>query len=629
MAEPDDHGDEAFLRGGGATGELIAKHDWSATPLGPLNAWPPNLKTATAMVLRSRLPMALLWGPDGRMIYNDGYAAISGARHPQLLGAPVRDAWSEVAEFEDQVMTAVLGGETLEFRDQPLALRRGEKLEQRWFDLDYSPVLDESGEPAGVLAVVVETTQRMIATRKAADLLNRERRMFEQAPGFIALISGPTHVFQFVNEAHRRLFPHIEVGKSMNEVLAEFPQPGMRELFEHVYESGERFVGRAMPVTTPSAAGGPPIDRFIDFILQPVTDEDDAVVGLFVEGFDLTEQVRASAAVEETQRRLSAALAIARLGAYEWDLETREVRFDERAAELFGYAPGEHLTVEQVAARVDSRDLVRIQSDIGGVEEVNRGRRELEFRVHLPDGTTRDIVSVSERAPGPEAQQRMLGVFDDVTERRRAERRQRMLVNELNHRVKNTLATVQSIASQTLRSATDLPNARASFEARIAALAAAHDLLTKQSWHGADLGDVVASAMAPFEGVQKPQIRREGPPARLTAQRALALSLALHELATNAAKYGALSVPEGRVAVCWNVSGDQLTLSWIEEGGPRVTAPSRFGFGTRLLERSLARELNGEVTIAFEPQGVRCEIRCKLEPTRSEPTPEVADFSVH
>jgi two-component sensor histidine kinase len=186
---------------------------------------------------------------------------------------------------------------------------------------------------------------------------------------------------------------------------------------------------------------------------------------------------------------------------------------------------------------------------------------------------------------------------------------------------------VQSIAAQTLRSAPDLARAREAFEARLLALAAAHDLLTAESWHGARLSDVVASTMAPFETVRRPQISRSGPAVWLTAQRALALSIALHELATNAVKYGALSVPEGRVTIRWTVSKDRLlTLTWVEKDGPPVQSPERSGFGMRLLQRSLARELDGEVVFTFAPQGVRCEIRCKIADAGPPDAPEPAEL---
>jgi two-component sensor histidine kinase len=143
----------------------------------------------------------------------------------------------------------------------------------------------------------------------------------------------------------------------------------------------------------------------------------------------------------------------------------------------------------------------------------------------------------------------------------------------------------------------------------VVALCGAHDLLTAQGWRGAPLEDVTATALAAFESLQRPQIRRGGPHVWLAAQQALALNLALHELATNAAKYGALSVAEGRVDISWSQRGEDLTLLWLERGGPPVADCARTGFGARLLQRSLARELGGQVDWEFRTEGVRCEIR--------------------
>jgi two-component sensor histidine kinase/integral membrane sensor domain MASE1 len=199
----------------------------------------------------------------------------------------------------------------------------------------------------------------------------------------------------------------------------------------------------------------------------------------------------------------------------------------------------------------------------------------------------------------------------ELAERRRAEAHQRLLINELNHRVKNTLATVQSMGSQTLRSAAGLEEAREAFTSRLMALSSAHNLLTAQRWEGADLSELVTQAMAPFLNGQSLEI--SGPSVWLGSSRALGMAMALHELGTNAAKYGALSVAGGRVSVAWSLDGDEVRLTWQEADGPPVTPPQRRGFGSRLIEKGLARELNGEVELRFEPQGVRCELRFKLE----------------
>ena len=621
MADPNDYaGEAAFLRGGGATGALIAQLDWASTPLGALRDWPDALKSATAMILHASLPMCILAGEEGIEIYNDAYAALIGKRHPRALGARSRDTWPHNQDITAQALESGLGGHNLALRDIELTLHRSGVPEQAWLNIDCSPIIDADGRSIGVLSIVVETTQRVLAERRVATDAIRQRRMFEQAPGFICILQGPDHVFEFVNNAFKGLFGNREViGKRL---LEAFPNLGGKfpPIIDRVYRQGERYIARAEPIWLRTSRTGPRLERYVDFVLEPVSGEQGEAVGVFCMGFEVTDQVRAQLAVQESERRLSAAVAIARLGAFEWNLETHEATLDARAREIFGFDPDQPLLIEDIVERIDPRDMVRLHP----TPETPVSRRESEYRVHLPDGTTRNVVSLSDALNGPDGTTlRIIGVFDDVTERRRAEKRQRLLINELNHRVKNTLATVQSIAAQTLRSAPDLPQAREAFEARLLALAAAHDLLTAESWHGARLSDVVASTMAPFETERRPQISRSGPAVWLSAQRALALSMALHELATNAVKYGALSVPEGRVTIRWTVSDDhRLTLSWVEKDGPPVKPPERSGFGTRLLQRSLARELGGDVVFTFAPDGVRCEIRCKISDTRPSAAPE-------
>lgn len=207
----------------------------------------------------------------------------------------------------------------------------------------------------------------------------------------------------------------------------------------------------------------------------------------------------------------------------------------------------------------------------------------------------------------------------DITDAKRAEEHLLLLVHELNHRVKNTLATVQSIAMQSLRGldGDEADAARAAFESRLLALARAHDVLTRESWEGAELRTVVADAIKPLEAGDGHEARFSvsGPPLRLPPRLALSIAMALHELGTNAVKYGALSQEKGLVRIEWSVEhGPEttLTLSWAESGGPPVSPPQRKGFGSRLIERSLARELAGEVELKYEPAGVVCTIKAPV-----------------
>jgi PAS domain S-box-containing protein len=200
----------------------------------------------------------------------------------------------------------------------------------------------------------------------------------------------------------------------------------------------------------------------------------------------------------------------------------------------------------------------------------------------------------------------------DVTERKRAEEHQELLINELNHRVKNSLAVVQSLIEQTLRDDQVDKQVRDALSGRVAALAAAHNVVTRKKWEPALLRDVIHEALFPFCEAGRCDI--DGPDLAVSPTTAVTLALAVHELATNAAKYGALKSAEGQISVRWQVEDGQLTWEWQEQGGPAVTPPSRQGFGTRMMERGLARQLGGTVSLDYCPDGLKCRVEAPLPP---------------
>ncbi|MDB5452017.1 MAG: histidine kinase [Caulobacteraceae bacterium] len=211
----------------------------------------------------------------------------------------------------------------------------------------------------------------------------------------------------------------------------------------------------------------------------------------------------------------------------------------------------------------------------------------------------------------------LLKVIRDETPSRRADEQRVLLLHELNHRIKNTLATVQSIADQTLRGAKVDVRVRTVLAQRLRAVSEAHDVLVDQNWAGADLMAIVAGALEPFMSAYTDRLAVGGPDIRLAPNEAVAISLVLHELATNAVKYGALSTAEGRIRVEWNLAQNgrgerQMNLLWAEEGGPAVEPPDHRGFGARLIDRLFEQETNGEAKIDFAPQGLRCSMSLSL-----------------
>jgi len=227
-----------------------------------------------------------------------------------------------------------------------------------------------------------------------------------------------------------------------------------------------------------------------------------------------------------------------------------------------------------------------------------------------PDGTPVwtevSVTMLSERHEG------LLSVVVDLTDRMHAEAQKNLLIEELNHRVKNTLAGVQSLATMTMKHTASPKMFNQAFSARLLALSATHNLLTRAAWERASLGDLVAVELEPYEGHAHARVTASGPAVDLSPRQTISLGLVLHELATNAAKYGALSTPKGRVHIGWEIAADQapamLQIDWRERGGPPVKAPTRRGFGSRLVEQSITRELGGRFEPSYRRPGFECRI---------------------
>lgn len=216
----------------------------------------------------------------------------------------------------------------------------------------------------------------------------------------------------------------------------------------------------------------------------------------------------------------------------------------------------------------------------------------------------------------PSAVERALAEAGERRERRNAEERQKLLLGELSHRVKNTLAIVHAIALQTIRSSASLKDFETAFLGRLRALAEAHALLLAQDWRWAKLQLLVEEALVPFIGRDESRLRIHGPDVLLKPQTAMSMSMVLHELATNAARHGALRAETGCISVDWNVSptngSSQVRLLWSEAGGPPVSPPLKLGFGTQLIRRSVQLELDGEADLSFPPDGMVCQMRFPL-----------------
>jgi PAS domain S-box-containing protein len=417
-------------------------------------------------------------------------------------------------------------------------------------------------------------------------------------------------------------------------VWGRTPQPGQTHdefsQSSHFYELDGTPVGRSM-VSEVLATGKPvrDVERIVErpdgtsltvsVNIDPLRDEKGQLVGAVNCFLDITERKRIDNALErsrlhalEQEQRFAATYEHSSIGISEIAPDGRFLRVNEAICAITGFSR-EHLLANMLFTHTHPDDA---DPDRQAFRKQVAGELDfysVEKRFIRRDGR---VIWISVRSsPVRDATGRLLylvRVVQDITERKAAEQRQRLLMDELNHRVKNTLATVQSLATQTVRGAATPSAFRERFEGRLIALSKAHDQLTMHHWESADLRELLSGSLAPYAGTTSDRVVLRGEDVVLRPRAVLTLAMAVHELTTNAAKYGALSVPGGRVEVQWRPATGkndqaQLYIEWAEHGGPPVVEPEQHGFGSKLIEGSIA-ELGGEARLVFQPGGLRCEI---------------------
>jgi PAS domain S-box-containing protein len=345
---------------------------------------------------------------------------------------------------------------------------------------------------------------------------------------------------------------------------------------------------------------------------------------------DINARKQAEQDLQASKDRLQLAFDVAELGSYQYDPRQRVFSGDSRCQEIFDF-PRNEATIEEVMQLVHPDDVETVQADLeAALDPVNPKRSATEFRLRRGNGKVRWAETLGLayfEGAGPERRAvSFVGTLQDITERKQREEKEHLLMREINHRAKNMLSVVDAIAHQTaVRSPEDFIER---FSERIQALSANQDLLVRNEWKGVDIADLVHAQLAHFAGLIGSRIVVEGPKLRLNAACAQAIGLALHELATNAGKYGALSTDSGRVDVCWRIDGNTLTMSWTEREGRPVSAPPRRGFGTIVMETMAERSVDGKVDLDYAPSGLTWRLTC---PTGKvlELTPRAADIRKH
>lgn len=438
--------------------------------------------------------------------------------------------------------------------------------------------------------------------------------MFDNAYSFMALLRGEDLRLEYVNRAYLELLGQDRSVLGQPLLLARpHSSPHFIGLMREVLATGRpvRFDNEAVSFMR----GGEHVTRHLEFVYHPVRNADGVVDAVFVEGHDLTAAVTARRSLEESERRLRLAVQVSAIGVWEWRLDTNEMFYSDQAKAICGFPVEEPVTYEMAVAATHPEDFPVTSAQAARMRDPdNRENRPFEYRIVRPNGDVRWVVAhgemVFEAVDGERRATMFLGTLMDITDRKAAEEQLRLLAHEVDHRSNNLLALVQGAVERS--HAADTETLKAVIAGRVQALSRSHQLLAEARWNGASLMRLLQEELQPFALGDEERVAIRGEDGALAPQAAQGLAMCIHELATNAAKYGALSTPEGRVRVTVRRVDDALCrIVWTETGGPAVAEPTRRGFGSSVLARALA-SCGGEVRLDWRPEGLVAEL---LAPT--------------
>ncbi|MCJ2049813.1 PAS domain-containing protein [Methylobacterium sp. J-070] len=451
-------GSRDFLAGVGEMATLMRAYDWARTPLGEPESWPSGLRTAVRLLLNCHHPMHIFWGPEATFFYNDGFVPSAGPeRHPSALGRPASESWGEIwPVIGSEVAKVRNGGGHTWYEDQRVPILRRGRVEDAYWTYGLSPIDDDTAPNGigGVISILTETTKRKALEDSLRGLnlslkaeSDRLRDMFKQAPSFMAVLREPHHRFELTNDAYQRLIGGRDViGLPVREALHEFAGQPFFDLLDGVYTTGEPFIGRGMEIWLERTPGAPSVRRVLDFIYQPIRDHAGAVVGIFVEGTDVTDMYAATAELREREQRLHLIVEAATdYAIMTTDGERIVTGWSAGASAIFGYA------AEEIVGR--SVDVLFTPEDRKAgqpVEELADARAEgqaPDVRWHLRkdgtlvflNGSLRVLLDAAGRELG------FLKIARDETERRASD----LALRELNASLEQQVAArVNEIAAQ-------------------------------------------------------------------------------------------------------------------------------------------------------------------------------------
>jgi PAS domain S-box-containing protein len=339
----------------------MQSYDWAVSPVGTPTTWPQSLQAIVRLVIASKAPQLVAWGPQLCLLYNDAYVGILQDRHPEAFGAPLKTVWEDIwPDIESLVMRA-LAGESLRYENAPFTLLRNGKNETAWFSFTFTPVGETDGTVNGFHCALVEMTEYVLLEQERQHQSERLYSLFEQAPSFMAVTAGPQHVYELANAAYLRFVGQRQlVGRSVKEVFPELAGQGYLEILDKVYQTGEPFIGRKMTVQLQRQPGGPLDTIFIDFVFQPMRGPGGDINGIFIEGYDVTDHHRTEERLHQSEQqameaarlvgteksRLNALLEAAPVGIFFADTKGKIVLGNAECRRLWGDYPDSETVAE-------------------------------------------------------------------------------------------------------------------------------------------------------------------------------------------------------------------------------------------------------------------------------------------
>ena len=457
--------------------------------------------------------------------------------------------------------------------------------------------------------------------------------LFENVPLAIAVTLGPEHRYAFANKLFRSALPNADhvIGKTLREVLGERYTTDTEALRQRVLETGKPYEISALALDHHRQQG----PSYWDIRFLPVRDADDQISGIMTLGVDVTDRVIANLEADRQAReaamsskRLALAVEATELGLWDWDAVGDKIYWSARQREIFGVGPDEPLTHDTWRLAIHPEDRDEIVKKVALLmDPASPGKLAVEYRIVRTDREVRWISSrgrmLYETVDGESRPVRLLGTILDITERRRNEEVRKLLVQELNHRVKNLFAMAVSMVSLTARAARSPMEMAVALRGRLEALARSHELIRpaitgdEPVGPGTSMADILQTILAPHAdplqhasgkaASSRIVIERQHLP--IGAKAATGLTLVLHELATNASKYGALSVEDGFIHVSYRQDDAMLVLDWQELDGPTIVQkPTTQGFGSQLARKSVTDQLGGEIVYDWRPEGLHVRI---------------------